>query len=275
MAIFGPMGTTYTVSQFFLHRFKAKRWDAFHSPYLFDLFTACCNELQAVNGAEALEKQRSEWMISNEQVKRLDLGAGAKSTSGTTSSLASIAHHSLSKPFQCRFMSRLVQWKKPSIVLELGTSLGLSAAYMALATNEVRIHTVEGDPAVAMRAEQFFQQMKLRNITLHTLPFEEFLVQIKMILPRIDVLFLDGNHTAAALQSYYHSLKNFIDEDSIVIVDDIYWSADMTKGWNDLVQQPEVTQSVDCFHFGLLFFGKNFKQKEHHTVRLPAGMLLK
>ena len=58
------------------------------------------------------------------------------------------------------------------------------------------------------------------------------------------------------------------------IVDDIYWSADMTEGWNALIERPGVTQSVDAFRFGLLFFDTSFREREHHCMRLPLRAYL-
>ena len=269
------MASTYTAKQLVLHLMKSKRWDAFHSPYLFHLFTTCCNEKIPVNGAGLLEKQRAAWIQSTDLIKRRDLGAGSKSGQQQQITISGIARHSLSKPFQCRFLARLIQMKKTSNVLELGTSLGLSAAYMAYGSKEAHIHTIEGDPEIAGIAKALFDQHALNNISLHVMSFDEGIATRELLPDRIDILFLDGHHTAAALKSYYNKLRGLLHEESIVIVDDIFWSPDMHEGWKTLIALPEVTQSVDCFHFGLLFYGRNFIDREHHTVRLPLRMLMK
>ena len=80
---------------------------------------------------------------------------------------------------------------------------------------------------------------------------------------------MDGNHRSTPLLTYYDQLKNRLHEHTILMVDDIYWSADMQLGWQKLINKKEVTQSVDCFHFGLLFFNKEFLAKENHIIRLP------
>jgi hypothetical protein len=48
----------------------------------------------------------------------------------------------------------------------------------------------------------------------------------------------------------------------------------MTRGWHELINYPEVTQSVDCFHFGLIFFRNDFIGQENHKIRLPIKMML-
>ena len=49
----------------------------------------------------------------------------------------------------------------------------------------------------------------------------------------------------------------------------------MSDEWKKITALPEVTQSVDCFHFGLLFFKKDFLNRENHCIRLPLMGLLR
>jgi hypothetical protein len=85
----------------------------------------------------------------------------------------------------------------------------------------------------------------------------------------LDLIFLDGNHRSEALLQYYRSLRPYIHEHTILVIDDIHWSKDMHDGWSQLTGLPEITQSVDCYHFGLLFFRTDFINKENHLIRLP------
>ena len=266
------MGKNYTAGRFLNHLINARRWDTFHSPFLFDLFTQCCNEHARSPEFEAIEACRKELLTFTEKIKRTDFGAGsATGNLGDQVPIADIARHALSHPFQCRFLFRLVQFMKPQSILELGTSLGISTAYLAAAAPEGFITTVEGDPNVARIARQTFEKLELANIELHSLLFRTYLEDVDEMTP--DLIFLDGHHESKALVEYYDILEKRIRPETIIVIDDIYWSKDMTEGWNELIRRPTVTQSVDCFHFGLLFFSPDFIGREHHKIRLPLSML--
>ncbi len=270
------MSRTYTTSQYLAHLFRSKRWDSFHSPFLFSLFTYCSDRRISHPLFESIERKRRELIQSREVIQRHDFGAGSSYHQVQhTSSISRIARRALSLPFQCRFLYRLVDFSKARQIVEFGTSLGISSAYLGINSPTLRVDTVEGDSEVANVAQKVFDQLRLDNVHLHNMTFDSFIAKGLSEDRRIDLLFLDGHHTSAALLKYYHALKPCMSDQTIIMVDDIYWSADMTDGWKKLTVLPEVTQSVDCFHFGLLFFKKDFLNRENHCIRLPLQGLLK
>ena len=56
-------------------------------------------------------------------------------------------------------------------------------------------------------------------------------------------------------------------EDSIFIFDDIHWSKEMDQAWNEIKNSPDVTLTIDLFFIGIVFFNKDFKVKQHFTIR--------
>ena len=269
------MSRTYTTSRYIAHFFKSKRWDSFHSPFLFSLMTHCCNERNVHQSFGAIEKKRKELINTEEVIERQDYGAGSVSVPKNRSEpISSIARQALSLPFQCRFLYRLADFLKPGSIVEFGTSLGISTAYLAICAGDTSVDTIEGDPEIAKTACKVFESLALQNIRLHNSTFEHFISGGSLGIAKIDLVFLDGHHTGEALMRYYQALKEHIHSKTIIVVDDIYWSADMTRAWEKLRTLPEVTQSVDCFHFGLLLFNPDFLHQENHVIRLPFRMLL-
>lgn len=182
--------------------------------------------------------------------------------------VSAIARSSLSRPFQCRFMSRLAAWTSSNVIVEFGTSLGISTSYLAAGAPEGIIHAVEGDPQIAAKANSLFSQLGINNIHLYVQSFEQFIEATLPQLEKVDLFFIDGNHRKESLLHYYDALKPHYHPGTIIIVDDIYWSDEMQEGWKALINKQEITQSVDCFHFGLLFFNPVFLNKENHFVFL-------
>jgi hypothetical protein len=56
-------------------------------------------------------------------------------------------------------------------------------------------------------------------------------------------------------------------EQSVFIFDDINWSKSMQQAWREICTHPEVTLSLDFFFFGIIFFRKEHKQKEHFILK--------
>lgn len=270
------MSVLQSIGSFILHRLRSRKWDSFHSPYLFNLFNYACDEKIIFPEFREIEQERLGFLKSKEKIKRTDLGAGSVLNHNQEDMhISTIARSSLSHPFQCRFMSRLVRYTCPQTIVEFGTSFGISSAYLSVGSPQSKITTIEGDPASAIVANHLFSKLGLLNVKLINLPFEDFINDTLKGYKTIDFLFFDGNHRSNALVSYYHKLKPLLHSSSIVIIDDIYWSKDMEEGWIKLTNLPEITQSVDCYHFGLLFFNPDFIEKQNHKINLPLKSLVK
>lgn len=230
----------------------------------------CADDKVLPTQAHAIEAERVRLAHSRVTIRRTDHGAGS---SGRLQHglvpVSRIARTALSNPYQCRFMARLAGHLRPTSILELGTSLGISGAYLAAAAPVARVTTVEGDPAVAALAKDVFGHLGLINIDLQVSVFKDYIRSLPAGA-RFDLVFLDGHHEGKALAAYFDALRPHMHERTVVIVDDLYWSADMTEGWKTLLERPGVTQSVDAFRFGLLFFDPSFRQREHHRIRLPV-----
>jgi predicted O-methyltransferase YrrM len=264
------MSRFYSIFKFIQHRLQSRRWDSFHSPHLFKLFSYCCDDKNVFPEIEKIEVLRNKLMHSKDTIKRSDYGAGnINSDNHPTKQISSIARQSLSLPYQCRFLYRLMKWRKPEICIEFGTSLGITSLYLSYGIDTGKIISIEGDPVISSIAQNIFDEMQIKNIKAINSTFEDFVEKNLKELENVDFIFIDGNHRSGPLLSYYHALKPHIRSHTIIMVDDIYWSSDMNSGWTSLIEMPEVTQSVDCFQFGLLFFSSDFIAKQNYLIRLP------
>ncbi|WP_317174946.1 hypothetical protein [Hymenobacter qilianensis] len=60
-------------------------------------------------------------------------------------------------------------------------------------------------------------------------------------------------------------------DQSVFVLDDIHWSAEMEKAWEAIKAHPEVMLTVDLFFMGLVFFRKN-QPKQHFSLRFDHVM---
>ena len=138
---------------------------------------------------------------------------------------------------------------------------------MALANPQAKVITAEGSRAIAAQAKKNFQYLQLSTIQQVTGNFDDTLPGILAALPQLDLAFIDGNHRYEPTVRYFNQLLPRLNDASLVIFDDIHWSAEMEKAWEEVKENPAVTLSIDLFFIGLVFFSDQFKVKQHFTVR--------
>ena len=252
--------------KFLLYRLRSFRLHGIHSPFVFELHQ---NILQHTGGFAAfspIESLRKQLLRNKKEITVTDFGAGSKANAGSIRKIKDIAQVSAKPPKYAQLLFRLVNYYQPPTILELGTSLGLTTAYLAAARQKAKVYTFEGCPNLAELAKKNFTRLNLKNITLElgnldaTLPL--FLQQAATT---VDLVFFDGNHRYEPTMHYFNLCLAKHNENSIFVLDDIYWSAEMEKAWQEICAHPAVTVSIDLFQVGLLFFRKK-QPKQHFTI---------
>jgi predicted O-methyltransferase YrrM len=195
----------------------------------------------------------------------VDLGAGSKAMKGEKRIVADIAKYSV-MPLKYRILLRkLVSYFNVKKVLELGTSLGITSLYLTYG-NRSELVTVEGDKSIAAIAAANFDKFKEKaSIRLVNASFEDF-IDFENTFP-FDLVLVDGNHTYEATVKYFETIsKKNIQDNMIWIFDDIYWSEGMTKAWNQIISQPQISLSLDLCRLGIAFTNPGLS-KQHFVIR--------
>lgn len=231
-----------------------------HSPFVYRFY------LNVLEGKpplplNAVVQLHQQLKADNTVLQLTDYGTGNQ----TARSVADIAAHVAIKPKYGLLLYRLVSYLKPVHILELGTSLGLSSAYMA-AAGGVSVTTLEGSPSIAQAAGNNHTQLGLNNIEIITGRFEDTLPALLKKLPALDLVFFDGNHTEEATLAYFEQCMPYINEHTIFVFDDIYWSPGMYNAWQKIKSDPRVRLTIDVYQFGICFFNKEKLAKEDFTL---------
>jgi len=198
-------------------------------------------------------------LLKDEKVLNItDLGAGSSYSKKTQRTVKSIAKSALSPKWQCEVMSNLIKEFHCNNILELGTSLGISASYMANANRHCTVYSLEGAESIASIAMQTFAKLRVKNVKL---VFGDFDVTLPTILQNTDVIdfaFIDGNHKYKSTVNYFEMILKKSHSKTIFIIDDIYWSQGMQQAWNDIVNHSKVTATLDFYNFGIVFLDKKY-----------------
>jgi predicted O-methyltransferase YrrM len=206
-----------------------------------------------------IETLRSELKTNAEVVPVVDYGAGS---TGSTSTVSGIARRSLKRPKHARALAALAGHLGCSSTLELGTSLGLTSAY--LARHSQTLTTVEGNPDILALAKSHWDRLGVTNVRSFS---GEFDATWEAFADReYDLIFIDGNHRGEALIRYVEKSLPLLHPDGVMVCDDIHWSPDMGKAWKHLCNMSEWTVQVDAFEWGLLTRNQALK-REHVRIR--------
>jgi len=254
------------IRKYISYRYSSRTKYDVHPPFLFDLITQVFEDKSDCHDYKIVEDLKERLKKDQRIISINDLGAGSSMNNNPERSVGYIANTSSKSKRHGRLMYRLAKYFKPGNILELGTSLGLSTAYMALGSPGSKIVTIEGCPNISSIAADNFKQLGIKDVELITGSFENELSGILGSLPQLDFVFIDGNHQQKPTIKYFEQCLFKTVNDSIMIFDDIHWSEGMENAWEHIKQHPDVSLSIDVFYMGIVFLKKELT-KEHFVIR--------
>jgi len=253
----------------YLHYFLTAangRGHGIHSPFLYDFTEKVLNATDSPAIFGRIEDLRSRLKRDRTMIPVLDLGAGSVSDNRNLRRIGDIARMAAKPPKYGRLLHRIAAHYGAQHVLELGTSLGLSSAYMASVPGVKELLTLEGAPAILKTAEANFEILGLKNVRSLCGDFDQTLTQaLDMMTP--DLIFFDGNHRYAPTMQYFNACRERTGEDCIYVFDDIHWSREMEDAWADIRRAPGVTCTIDLFFVGIVCFRTAFREPLHVSIR--------
>lgn len=204
---------------------------------------------------------------SKDQIHCTDLGAGAELRGEhAVRAVSEIAATAVKPAKYGQLLFRLINYFQPKNALELGTSLGITTAYLSKANGNTDVITIEGCPETAAIAQKTWERLGCKNIKLYIGNFDQRLPEVLKTLPALDFVFFDGNHRKQVTLDYFNNCFEKGHEKSVFIVDDIYWSEEMKEAWEEIKADTRVSVTIDLFYMGLVFFRKG-QVKQNFVIR--------
>ena len=244
------------------HFLSAGNEHSVHSPFVFKLLMEAIYLKRNEPVFDQIESIRKQLLNDESEINVIDLGAGSSFDGRLNKrSIREITRKFAKSPRHCRFLYRMTEYLKPATMIELGTSLGISAMYQSAGNRNGLLYTLEGCPETANAARDNFIKNNFTNIKCITGNFDDTLPQLLSELKQFDYTYIDGNHTLEATLNYFRLLKNHKHENSVIIFDDIYWSEGMQQAWQQIKSDPEVTISIDFYQFGVVWFNKKYSSQ--------------
>ena len=157
----------YLLRSFHLH--------GIHSPFVYQLNKEIFKEKTPFYCFDEIESIRAKLLLTKKTITVNDYGAGSKKSSKHSRKICDIAKTSLKRPKHSQLLYRLIYHFKPTTILELGTSLGISTAYMAKANPKAKVISFEGAEELAKVAEINIKKLNIYNTKLVTGNFDNTL----------------------------------------------------------------------------------------------------
>jgi predicted O-methyltransferase YrrM len=263
-----------------------------HSPFVFDFVTRVMNDRGSYPAWAAIEELRGRLLRDRRLLEIEDMGAGSAFAGAAEAvrrrKISDIARRAAKPPRLGQLLFRIAHHYQPATILELGTSLGLSTAYLATGAPGARVISMEGSGSIIETAAE---NLHLLGVDAELLQ-GNFDVLLEPLLERIgnacppsrsalaerggkppgaagpvELAFVDGNHRYEPTLRYFHLLMAHMSAPAVLIFDDIHWSADMERAWAAIRADPQVYMTIDLFFIGLVFLRDEFKVKQDFTIR--------
>ncbi|MDL2323185.1 class I SAM-dependent methyltransferase [Bacteroidales bacterium OttesenSCG-928-A17] len=212
---------------------------------------------------DSIEKIRQQFHGNPTPISVVDFGAGGpKDTRSQEEMLSGVSFSSTygnvcegSKPqLWAILLAKLIRYFQPETGIELGTCIGISAAYEAgemELNGRGKLYTLEGSSAIADLAKKNLRSLNLSTVSVITGRFCDTLPRILKGNTVINYVFIDGHHDEEATWNYYQSLLPFLSSGALLVFDDISWSRGMKRVWKKIKSDNNISLSVDLKMIGI------------------------
>lgn len=154
-------------------------------------------------------------------------------------------------PRQAALLHGLVKVFGLRAALELGTNVGISAAYIAAAAAPGTVTTLERSHHRARHARALFDAVGLDNVDIVLGSFDQTLAGVLNRSGVLDFAFIDGNHRLEPTLRYFEAIIAHMRPGGVVVFDDIRWSQGMREAWERIRGDDRFSLTADLVRMGV------------------------
>jgi predicted O-methyltransferase YrrM len=226
---------------------------------------------QSGDEISAIEREREKFRQRHEPLADGSLGQIGPYDEKTVAEACKASR----RPASAAFLHLLIREFRSGSVIELGTNLGISGAYLATAlrvTGQGVLHTLEASPYRQREAKRMHSMLGLSNVRYHLGYFEATLSSVLDKMGTVDFAFIDGHHQYQPTLEYFDRIWESSTEGAVFVFDDIRWTSGMSQAWEELRVDPRMVLVTDYISLGVCITTR--APGSTPTARLPAVRLL-
>ncbi len=213
-------------------------------------------DLQAFQNCE---KYRTE-LLQDETLISYEIFGSDK-----TAMVKDICKNAASGKKWCEFLYFLSKKTAPSVILEIGTNLGISGCYILESVRnrpKTKFITLEGlSKLCEISAKQFAFIAPVSKYDIREGLFDATFPQLLKEESCFNLLFIDGNHQKEPTITYFKTLKDKIKSPAIFVFDDINWSHEMKEAWELIKNDNDVNFAIDLYKQGIVIIDEQASEK--------------
>jgi predicted O-methyltransferase YrrM len=245
---------------------RHKKGHGIHSPFIFDVVSRVFRNKTDHDIVCCIRKIRKRLISDRRSINVKDLGAGSEKLNTNIRKVSDIARYSPVPAKYGTLLSNLASEFGKPLIIELGTSFGISTMYMAASCPDAVVYTIEGSQEISDIADKNFKTAGLTNIQLLTGSFEEMMPLVAETGIKPGMAFIDGNHRKDPVLRYFNQIAELSDNKTVIVLDDIYYSKEMEEAWNEIKLNDRVSVTIDIYRMGIVFFREGLNHY-NYTIR--------
>ena len=144
----------FQVKAFINHLLRMTGRHGVHSPYVYEFINDFLKDQREYYPFEKIEALRKQLLKDDTVVAVNDFGAGSNTNSGKERKVSEIAKVSAKSKKTAQIIFKLAVQNKAQNIIELGTNLGLTTAYLASANKNSKVWSIEGCPNIFSLAQK-------------------------------------------------------------------------------------------------------------------------
>ncbi len=234
-----------------------------HSPFVFDLVTRVFRNKSETNIVCIIEKTRKRMLRDKRVIEVEDFGSGADNKKSNSRRVSHIAKRS---PVTLKYgllLSKLASEFGAKGIIEFGTSLGISTMYLASSASETKVYSMEGSSEIAKIARENIKNAGFSNCEIITGDFDAVLPDVFEKCKNPGLVFIDGNHRKEPLLRYFSKVSEVAGKETVIVIDDINYSKEMSEAWGEIKKSENVTVTIDLNRIGLVFLNETITPKNY------------
>jgi predicted O-methyltransferase YrrM len=234
-----------------------------HSPFVFDIVSKVFRNKIDPHVVFTIEKIRKKLIAHQGVLEVNDLGAGSERMKTSSRKVSDIVRYSSVPEKYGVLLANMSEAFGGRMILEFGTSLGISTMYLASKVSGTPVITMEGCSSTADIAVESFKEAGFGNIRVMTGSFDDLLPQVEREGNIPGLVFIDGDHRKDSVLRYFDSVAAMSDNSTVVIIDDINLSRGMAEAWDEIRKDRRVTAAIDIFRMGIVFFKEGINRYDY------------
>lgn len=157
-------------------------------------------------------------------------------------------------PEKGRLLFHLARVFAPGSALELGTSIGISAAYLRTGLSVGgggEMVTIDHSLSRTTLASRNWTALDIAGITQVVGRFDDVLPGVLDTVVDLRLAYIDGNHRRHPTMKYFEMVRSRMTQ-GVVLFDDIRWSDEMVEAWEGIAGQDHETVDLGWVGMALI-----------------------